>query len=293
MPKIADTGSKRLVSLAPTPWVRWLTGDATLQVVEFLSEEFQWVSRVDDILIKVQSATHGTFLVVNEIQLRPDANMAYRMRAYTALVEERYRLPVFPVLVNILPPPATVHIVSQYHSEFMGLMAHQDYKVINLWEVDVNVVFDQNLVTLLPFVPILKGGDDHAVLNRAVTQLRTAEDIAELEPLLAFFASFVLQSEVVQEIMRWDMAILRESPWYKEILDQGVERGLEQGIKQGQKVMLLQVLTHRFGVLAPEVVDRISDLDSEQLSTLVDVVLEADSLSAVLTHLDTLTTNGG
>ncbi|MBA4446939.1 hypothetical protein [Cylindrospermopsis raciborskii] len=29
--------------------------------------------------------------------------------------------------------------------------------MINLWEVDVNLVFEQKISTLLPFVPILQG----------------------------------------------------------------------------------------------------------------------------------------
>ncbi|PNK13347.1 hypothetical protein CEP08_15725, partial [Cylindrospermopsis raciborskii S05] len=39
----------------------------------------------------------------------------------------------------------------------VGITAHQDYQVINLWEVDVNLVFEQKISTLLPFVPILQG----------------------------------------------------------------------------------------------------------------------------------------
>lgn len=42
-----------------------------------------------------------------------------------------------------------------------------------------------------------------------------------LEPLLAFFASFVLELPLGQQMMRWDMTVLRESPWYNEILNHG------------------------------------------------------------------------
>ncbi len=31
----------------------------------------------------------------------------------------------------------------------------------------------------------------------------------------------VLESNLVRQIMRWDMVVLRESPWYQEILQQG------------------------------------------------------------------------
>ena len=55
MAKSADIGSKRLISLAPNTWVRWLTGDPEAQALEFLSGEFQWVARAADVLIKAVS----------------------------------------------------------------------------------------------------------------------------------------------------------------------------------------------------------------------------------------------
>jgi predicted transposase YdaD len=33
--------------------------------------------------------------------------------------------------------------------------------------------------------------------------------------------------------MRWDMTVLRESPWYEEILKEGLEKGEQQGLQQG------------------------------------------------------------
>ncbi len=50
-------------------------------------------------------------------------------------------------------------------------------------------------------------------------------NVQQLEPLLAFFASFVLDMPLVQQIMRWDMVVLRESPWYQEILSFGEQKG--------------------------------------------------------------------
>ncbi|MCZ7570599.1 MAG: DUF4351 domain-containing protein [Ardenticatenaceae bacterium] len=238
------------------------------------------MSRANDVLVKAQSAGHGAFLIANEIQFRPDRRMGARLRAYAALAEERYDLPVYPVVVNILPPRPQVAITTSYRSEFLGLVARQDFKVVNLLEVDVNLVFEQNLVTLLPFVPILNGGQHQAALSRAVTLLRADETIAESEPLLAFFASFVLESEVVRRIMRWDMAVLRESPWYAKILQEGIE--------QGQVEMLLHVLARRFGPLPPDLPARIRALRVDQLGQIMDVALEAPALGDVEAFVATL-----
>lgn len=233
MVKKADIGSKRLISLSPNQWVKWITNIADAETREIISEEFQWISRDSDVLIKTFSPKIGEFLIVNEIQLRPSIRMAERMFAYTALATEKYHLPVYPVLVNILPPSDETRIINQYVSQFQGLEFRCDYQVINLWEVDVSIVFEQSLSTLLPFVPVLKGGDNREIVAEAVQRLRQTERLNELEPLLAFFATFVLESKLVQEIMRWDMVILRESPWYQEILKEGEKIGIDLGIQQG------------------------------------------------------------
>jgi hypothetical protein len=55
---------------------------------------------------------------------------------------------------------------------------------------------------LMPFVPILKDGDDEVLVRRAVQLLQQDPQLNELESLLAFFASFVLETEAVAQILR-------------------------------------------------------------------------------------------
>jgi len=234
MPKSADIGSKRLISLAPDAWVKWVTQQPDVIAREILASEFQWISRDTDVLVLANNSQLGDFLVLNELQLRYTNRMPQRMRAYAALAEERYNLPVYPVLINILQPTPGVVIASSYESEVLGLRSLQEYRTINLWEIDVEIVFQQPLPSLLPFVPVLKGGGEEAVVRQAVQLLRVDEQLSQLEPLLAFFASFVLSTNLVQQIMRWDMAVLQESPWYQEILKQGEIRGEARGESRGE-----------------------------------------------------------
>lgn len=253
--------------------------------------DFQWVSRENDVLLRVNSPEHGTFLVLNEIQLRYTNRMPLRVRAYTALAEERYNLPVYPVLVNILPNSENQAIPNAYRSHFLDIEASQTYRVINLWEVDVNLVFRDRLSTLLPFVPILQGGNETDIVRQAVRELRANERLQELEPLLAFFASFVLESAVIREILRWDMAVLRESPWYQEILKEGIQIGIEQGIERGARdaklELVLQLLSDRFGDLDATQHQRIENLSESQLNQLARQVLHFNNLNDLDTWLQT------
>jgi predicted transposase YdaD len=123
-------------------------------------------------------------------------------------------------------------------------------------------------------VPVLKGGGNEPAIKKAVHLLRADENLQELEPLLAFFARFALESEVIRQIMRWDMAVLRESPWYNEILAEGREEGREEG----QQEFLLYVLQRRFGPLPIYLKEQINQLNGERMQQLLDVTLEAKSL---------------
>ncbi|MEH2462646.1 Rpn family recombination-promoting nuclease/putative transposase [Nostoc sp.] len=275
MTKAADIGSKRLINLAPDAWVQWVTQRPEVVAKEILGSEFQWISRETDVLVKAYSTTHGDFLVLNELQLRYTAHMPLRMRAYAALAQQRYRLPTYPVLINILPPPSTLTIVNSYEQEFLGLRAIQDYHVINLWEIDAEIVFQQPLPSLLPFVPILRGGGEISVVQRALQALRADAQLNQLESLLAFFASFVLDTPLVEEIMRWDMVELRESPWYHEI----EQRGIEEGARR----QLIRVLQQRFGEIPHEVEVRLEGESAEKLENLMDSAIAVSSIEEFLT----------
>ncbi|XPT19076.1 DUF4351 domain-containing protein [Anabaena sp. FACHB-709] len=89
--------------------------------------------------------------------------------------------------------------------------------------------------------------------------------------MLAFFASFVLETHLVQQIMRWDMAVLRESPWYQEILAEGEKRGLQQGLQQGMQRQLIRLLERRFGEIPQELTARLEGETVERLENLMIV----------------------
>ncbi|MEA5505692.1 Rpn family recombination-promoting nuclease/putative transposase [Halotia wernerae UHCC 0503] len=239
--------------------MKWVTQIPDIVPGEILNSEFQWISRESDVLIRVDSQQYGEFLVLNELQLRPSSQMPRRMRAYAALAEEKYKLPTYPVLINILKINDD-EILSRFASNIAGLQARQDYRVINLWEVDVNIAFDQPIPSLLLFVPILKDGENESTIREALRILRADEQLNQLETVLAFFATFVLESTLVQEIMRWDMAVLRDSPWYQEIEQRGVEQGRREEILSNIEMSLDAKLGGQGLELMPQV-NQISELE--------------------------------
>ncbi|MBD2676607.1 MULTISPECIES: Rpn family recombination-promoting nuclease/putative transposase [Nostoc] len=278
MTKPADISTKKLISLAPNNWARWVTGISDIVTGEILNTEFQWISRQSDVVIQAESPHYGKFLILNELQLRHTAEMPRRMRAYAALAEEKYKLQTYPVLINILKITNS-EIPTSFTSNFIGLRAIQDYRVINLWEVDVNIAFETPLPSLLPFVPILKGGENESTIREALRMLRADEQLNQLETVLAFFATFVLESALVQEIMRWDMTVLRESPWYQEILREGEALGEARGEAHGIISSIETSLEAKFGSDGLELMSVISQIsDLQQLKEILRRIVVANTI---------------
>ena len=65
MPKSADIGSKRLISLSPQQWLQWVTRILNIKPRKIISSNFQWISRESDVLVRAYSFQDGEFLVLD------------------------------------------------------------------------------------------------------------------------------------------------------------------------------------------------------------------------------------
>ncbi|QDZ40720.1 DUF4351 domain-containing protein [Euhalothece natronophila Z-M001] len=80
---------------------------------------------------------------------------------------------------------------------------------------------------------------------------------------------------------RWDMAVLRESPWYQQILKEGIQEGRQEGEIQ----LVLRLLKRRFGVLDEGLQQQIQRLSVEKLETLAEELLDFSTLQDLETWL--------
>ena len=118
--------------------------------------------------------------------------------------------------------------------------------------------------------------------------LREDEKLSQLETVMAFFAPFVLDSVLVQEIMRWDMVVLSESPWYQQILKEGEQRGRQVGEQIGEQrgekrgiVSAIELsLEIKFGDEGLQLMPKISQItDLEQLKNIQREIMTANNIA--------------
>jgi predicted transposase YdaD len=78
------------------------------------------------------------------------------------------------------------------------------------------------------------------------------------------------------------MAILRESPWYQEIL----KEGLQQGKEQGEADLLIHLLSKRFGNIDQVLESQIRQLPITQIEALGESLFDFSSLSDIYDWLE-------
>jgi predicted transposase YdaD len=293
----ADLSGKRTITIYAQAWLQWALQEEEVTVQGELSGEFQFATRTADSLLQVQGRT-GQFLALTELQLRHDPEMPERLAAYAALARQKYHRPVYVTVVNLRPPPSTATPGKAFHQEFMGQMAHQDFQVIALWELDAKQILAMDNPALLPFVPLMRGGNTKEMVVACAERIRQEQD-PELETVLAAFASYVLSADVINQVLRWEMTFLKESSIIKEFLTQehilGFEEGRQEGRLEGRQegrlegrqegrlaalVFLRRLLAYRFGLPLDYFDRHLYQLDLETLKQLGDIAFDAESLAA-------------
>lgn len=77
------------------------------------------------------------------------------------------------------------------------------------------------------------------------------------------------------------MTVLRESPWYNEILKEGEKRGE----LRGEANLVIRQLSKRFGNIDTEIASQIRQLSSPQLETLGESIFDFSAMADLETWL--------
>ncbi len=86
------------------------------------------------------------------------------------------------------------------------------------------------------------------------------------------------------------MTVLRESPWYQEILREGERQGEQRGEQRGRqeegRSLILRQLHRRVGELPGELTQRVQALELPQLEALGEALLDFTQMADLVAWLD-------
>jgi len=135
----------------------------------------------------------------------------------------------------------------------------------------------EGLDGLLPWFPLLEGGNNHETVEDMIAELK-ARDRTDLLPYGWVFAGLVLDSSEDEAWLKERFTAMREfleeSPVYQWIVEAG-------GLRQLRQILVRRV-QKRFPVLAPLAEERAALLeDLEVLNTTIDAIIDAETVEEV------------
>ena len=228
---------RSLVRASPQAFVSLVLGDAQFNR-ELPHKLKTWKQEVDsllDVTFKGQE-----MLVHFEFQTYNDSTMSERMLRYNVLIRSEYDLPVLSCVIYLLrdgnvPVPPLSWMVPTGHK-----VLDFYFESIELGEWPPEVLLQRGEPGLLPLLPLTRGGASREVAMKMFSDLKAAGR-TELIVIGATLASLVFSRENIVDLpwlhrrLREMHNILRESPYYQEILQEGREVGLEEGLEKGHK----------------------------------------------------------
>ncbi len=222
-----DTAFKRLAEQDPEALLRLVGALPLGATVRILPREISAPALATDQPYEI-IGENLHYIAHLEAQIRWKADVPHRIVEYDALFWINYHLPVRSfVLVLIpdgLPPDAPTQCVVD--ADGLTLVAH--FTIVRLWELSAATALAQGRESLLPFIPLMKGGE--AELERCARAVGRIEDDAQQRELALHFV--MLGSlrynrenlfDLLGRITMIPQHILRETPYYQSIIAEARE----------------------------------------------------------------------
>ncbi|MEA1865392.1 MAG: hypothetical protein U9N46_09420 [Euryarchaeota archaeon] len=242
-----------------------------------ISESLPSDERLVDFLAKMTGDEESILHV--EFQTKYDSNMPMRMLAYHARIVDRYRLPVYPVVVYLTQTDRPIETTYSSHVGNKHIFTF-NYDVIKVWELKSKTVFKDELSGLYALTPLMPDADLAECREKLIWAVEHNLISASSYMCMATFARLKYSKEVVKNMI--EDKLLKQSPLYEDLMEEGRVEGRVEGRGEGAEKTVIAVLAARFGSVSDQLSERIHNLrerNSALLDELIQLVATANDLS--------------
>ncbi|AGL03678.1 Rpn family recombination-promoting nuclease/putative transposase [Desulfoscipio gibsoniae] len=268
---------KALAEQYPEHFVTIVRGPgAEVEKIERLEKEAVATQRTLDILLKVTESGYEYVLLI-EIQTRPDKTMPLRLLEYTAMHHRTHKKPVYPVLINLT---GQGYREECYTYECLDItVINFNYRQFNLSEMNGREFIHAAPVGLLPLVPLMRHSDPpqevlEACSKRFEREVSSDQDRANLFLGLAVISSLKLSKEIILKVI--EVSKMENSPLFDGIREEWEDKGKVKGII----FAILKTLEKKIGKKPDKFFEsRLGAIDNEDtIEKLFYVAIEAESI---------------
>ena len=218
-----------------------------------------------------------TSVCVLEAKARWESGALKQLATYGVAVALHYdfKIPVVPVLVLFSPARTAKNPPERFSEQLGHIGIDVQVQVVRLWEVDASAVIAANMPSLLPWVPLLKGGREE--LEQAAARIvvtgdrRLASAFCTLGGLR--YDRLTLEKLLEKMYMFIPPELFDEGPAYIETREKALAEGTAKGIRQS----LRHLLSKRFPELMAEAAALDNVRDPDRLVATFDEILAAQT----------------
>lgn len=228
-----------------------------------------------------------------EAEAQPRAGIARRLYQYGSRASTVIGLSVISVVLwlepgGVPPKPPYEERVADLH------VVTWNFHGFEIYNTPAQTLLERGLPGLLPLVAFTPEGKNLATIEQTaalVKERAPADELQELEALLAVFACRTFGTDPVMAVMRrilMNTEIIEKSSlyqlWISKGREEGREEGREQGREQGAREAALVVLRGRFGALPEDFAQALAAADVAHIEAML-AHAATESLAELRTRL--------
>ena len=204
-----------------------------------------------------------------EAETRYKSNLLHRIAGYQTRLWLDHQLPVYTYVIVFSPAGMPRRVPSRLTINVGHLRIATRCEIIRLWKLSAKKALAFENEYLLPMIPLMEGGAEE--LRQGIRSLRDIADQDRQRMLavnffilgsLRYRKADLLNSLLGGTNMLITREVLRETPMYQDILEEGREEGREEGHRQALFSLIDRFTARRFPNSSPvEEVQMIRDLN--------------------------------
>ena len=259
--------------------LRVLTGLEATEVQTLYPEFASTIKRVADFVVKIKNNVGREEIIHIEFQSTNDGNMLGRMMVYSALLYEKYQLPVSQYVFYLGRDEMKMQV------ELKSRNHNYNYELIDLQSVSYKkfINSDNPGMVLVSILADFEEKEAEWVIEEIIKKIRVmgsdnALDFNKYSVQLDYLSVLRnLQSTVEKKLK--DMALvldIRNDLRFQEGVEEGMEKGIQKGIEEGKKkgledglnIVALSMYKKGFDI------DQISEITKMPLDTLKKLLIK-------------------
>ena len=254
--------------------------------IEPLPREISVSAKLPDQPYRITAAGRRRIVHI-EAQALYDWLLLERVLEYVVRLWLKYRLPITSYVLLLTPRGAPKKLRGISRLIAGDLRINVRFRIVRLWRISAKRVLEWRRASLLPFVPLMRGGREELEVGaQRLWEVADERERRELSLHFLLLGGLRYNKEDLLELIGRESMIpleqLKESSFYQYIVEEGLKQGIQQGIQQGESTLLRRQLERRFGTLPAWAVQKLESADQATLEAWGVGLLDAESLEDLL-----------